>query len=94
MTSFAAFETKTLSASSVNVHSVWVALSGWLLKQGLIVVLRARGVSLKEASSRGHRGTRVRMVGSDIEDEGGFVERSLLEGVVVHEDWGGLSWGG
>jgi len=64
VTSFATFETEALRAGSVNVHSVGVALSRCSGYWGLVVILRARGASLKETSTRRHWGARVWTVGS------------------------------
>ena len=50
---FAALETKALSASSVDVHSIGIVLCWWMLNGGLIVILRTRGVSLEETCTRG-----------------------------------------
>ena len=61
---FTTFETKTLSASSVNVHGVGVTLSRCSWDRGLVMILRTRGISLEETSTGGKRSTRVRMVGN------------------------------
>jgi len=79
---FAALETKALSASLVDIHGVGVTLSGRPWCWGLVVILRARGVSLKETSTRRHWCARVRMVGGwEIDARrrgGGFLVVGLL----------------
>ena len=63
VTVLATLEAETLRVGSVDVHGVRVTLSRCSWYWGLVMILRARGVSLEETTTRWSGRTRIRVVG-------------------------------